>query len=797
MLFNYIKIAIRAFRRNLSHSIINVIGLTLAITCSLAIFLLVSDELSYDKFHERGNRIYRLVIYASDGSNSTPGVPLPLPLAFKTDFPGLERQILLDNFRRGKITIPQDGNQSGQPKVFTEDEGLVYIQDGFFQIFDWEWLSGDPAHALEKPNSVVLSKSYAQKYFGEDEYLGKSLTLNDSTNLIVTGIVEDRVFNTDFPFDVIISFSTVEKVKNMTNWGSVSSDHQFFVLLSDKQSLESVETRLPAFAVKHVKEAAEKIRFYLQPLEEMHFSTDVSNMNFRNISKPMLLAISLVALFLLVIGSINFINLETARAIKRAKEVGIRKTLGSNRVELILQFLGETAMIVMIAILISLGLTEILLIYLREFSSLPLEFQPFTSLWIVGSILILFFGITLGAGFYPAMVLSSYKASEVLKGSVAGGRNNKFGLRQLLVSLQFAVSQIFIVCTLITIQQIDYIRTTDLGFNKEQIIDLSLHEGSPLKQDVIRGEIDRLTGVASYTFCNYPPFSGTVWSTNVNLLSTPETEDMETNYKVGDEKYIDTYGIRLLAGKGLVNSDTANMVVINETLLQNFGFGNPEDAIGEFMSINGWQLPIVGVVEDFHTFGFDQKIPPLALIALPKYNRTVGIKIEAGKTVEVLAGLESIWKEVYPDYEFEPEFLDEAIMSHYESEQKMSTLLIGFSIIAIIICSLGLYGLVSFMANQKTKEVGIRKTLGASTIVIVKLFSLEFLKLLVAGFIISAPLAWYIMNGWLQQFEYKIAIGINVFIVGLLASGVIALTTVGYRSFRAAMANPVASLQED
>ncbi|RLD23413.1 MAG: hypothetical protein DRI71_05385, partial [Bacteroidetes bacterium] len=271
MLFNYIKIAIRAFSRNLSHSIINVIGLTLAITCSLAIFLLVSDELSYDKFHERGNRIYRLVIYASDGSNSTPGVPLPLPLAFKTDFPGLERQILLDNFRNGKITIPQDGNQSGQPNAFIEDEGLVYIQDGFFQIFDWEWLSGDPAHALEKPNSVVLSKSYAQKYFGEDEYLGKSLTLNDSTNLIVTGIVEDRVFNTDFPFDVIISFSTVEKVKNMTNWGSVSSDHQFFVLLSDKQSLESVETRLPAFAVKHVKEEAEKIRFYLQPLEEMHF----------------------------------------------------------------------------------------------------------------------------------------------------------------------------------------------------------------------------------------------------------------------------------------------------------------------------------------------------------------------------------------------------------------------------------------------------------------------------------------------------------------------------------------------
>jgi putative ABC transport system permease protein len=797
MLYNYIKIAFRAFARNLSHSIINVLGLTLAITCSLAIFLLVSDELSYDTYHEQGNRVFRLVTTQTDGRGSTTGVPLPLPRAFKTDFPELERQILLDHFRHGKITVPQESGEFGQAKVIIENEGLVYIQDGFFQVFDWQWLAGDPEHALEKPNSVVLSKSYAIKYFGEDDYLGKSLSLNDTTDLLVTGIVADRPFNTDLPFDVIISFSTVENVKDMTNWGSVSSDHQFFILLDENQALSSIEMRLPIFAVKYLNEDANKIKYILQPLAEMHFSTMVSNMNYRSISKPMLMAISLVAIFLLIIGSINFINLETARAIKRAKEVGIRKTLGSNRTELVLQFLGETAMIVIIAMIISLGLTEILLIKLRDFTGLPLIFQPFTTPSIIGAIVLMIIGITISAGFYPAMVLSSYKASEVLKGSVVGGRNNKFGLRQLLVSLQFAVSQIFIVCTLITIQQIDYIRTTDLGFNKEQIVDLSLYEGSAFKQDIIRGEIDKLTGVASYTFCTYPPFSGTVWSTNVKLLSTPEAEDVDANYKLGDAKYIDTYGIRLLAGSGLVSSDTANMTVINESLLKEFGFSTPQEAIGDFVSINGWELPIVGVVEDFHTYGFDQKIPPLLLISFPKYNRTAGIKIEAGKTTEVLAGLELIWQEVYPDYEFEPEFLDEAIMSHYESEQKMSTLLVGFSIIAIIICGLGLYGLVSFMANQKTKEVGIRKTLGASTLMIVKLFSAEFLKLLLIGFLISAPLAWYIMNGWLQQFEYKITIGITVFLAGLITSAMIALGTVGYRSFRAAIANPVASLKEE
>jgi putative ABC transport system permease protein len=797
MLYNYIKIALRAFSRNLSHSIINVLGLTLGITCSIAIFLLVGDELSYDTYHEKGSRIYRLITTKTDGSGSTTGVPLPLPQAFNTDFPNLERQILLDHFRSGKITIPQEDSQSGQPNVFIEDEGLVYIQNGFFQLFDWQWLSGDAIHALDKPNSVVLSQSYAKKYFGEGEYLGKNLSLDDTTNLIVTGVVADRPFNTDFPFNVIISFSTVEKVKDMTNWGSVSSDHQFFILLSENQPLLTIDSRLPAFSVKYLDDDAKKIKYYLQPLEEMHFSADVSNMNYRTISKPMLLAISLVAIFLLVIGSINFINLETARAIKRAKEVGIRKTLGSNRTELILQFLGETAMIVIIAMIISLGLTELLLIELREFTDLPMEFQPFTNLVMIGSMILLIIAITLGAGFYPAIVLSSYKASEVLKGSVSGGSSSKFGLRQLLVSLQFAVSQIFIVCTLITIQQIDYIRTTDMGFNKEQIVDLSLHEGSFLKQDLIRGEIDKLTGVASYTYCNYPPFSGSVWSTNIDLLSTPEVEDIDTNYKLGDAKYIDTYGIRLVAGTGIVSSDTANRVVINESLLKALGFSDPEEAIGEFIKVNRWELPIVGVVEDFHTYGFDQKIPPLILMSYPKWNRTAGVKIEAGKTTEVLAGLESIWKEVFPDYEFEPEFLDEAIMSHYESEQKMSTLLVGFSIIAIIICGLGLYGLVSFMANQKTKEVGIRKTLGASTIIIVRLFSAEFLKLLIIGFIISAPLAWYIMDGWLQQFEYKISIGFTVFVVGLLLSAFIALTTVGYRSYRAAMANPVASLKED
>jgi ABC-type antimicrobial peptide transport system permease subunit len=404
--------------------------------------------------------------------------------------------------------------------------------------------------------------------------------------------------------------------------------------------------------------------------------------------------------------------------------------------------------------------------------------------------------ITLGAGFYPALVLSSYKPSEVLKGA-SGASGKKFSLRHTLVSFQFAVSQIFIVCTLITIQQVNYIRDADMGFSKESIVDLSLHDNSILKQDFISSELDKIPGISSYTLCSHPPFSGSVSTTNLDLMSTPDFDDIMTQYKMVDENYIKTYELRLLTGEGLAKTDTATRFIINETLAKNLGFATPEAAIGEFLSMNGMELPITGVVEDFHSTSFSERIAPVLLASYPQRNHTVGIKIQAGQTPYVLAGLEAVWRQAYPDYQFEPEFLDEAIMDYYDGEQNMATLLTGFSVIAIIIGSLGLYGLVSFMVNQKTKEVGIRKTLGASTMVIIKLFSAEFLKLLGVGFIISAPLAWYIMDGWLQQFEYKISIGIAVFVVGLVMSGLIALSTVGYRSFRAAIANPVASLKED
>jgi len=795
MIYNYLKIALRSFRKNLTHSLINVFGLTLAITCTLAISLIVRDELSFDNYHTNKNNIYRLIteeVVGNDGFG--PGVPLPLPLALKTDFPEFEKIVLLSHFRQGKISVTQ---QNSQPKVFIEDQGLVFMEDGFFQIFDWQWLHGDKITALKITNSVVLSKSYAEKFFGNDDVIGRELTLNDSKNLVVTGVVADRPFNSDFPFDVMISFSTIINDRDMTNWHSVASDNQCFVLLADQVSPALVESRLPAFALKYLKEDGEKINYSLQPLLDMHFSTEVSNMNYRSISKPMILAIALIALFLLLIGCINFINLETARAMRRSKEVGIRKTLGSNRKALIIQFLGETAIIVLISMLISLGLTEILLIELREFSGLPLAFHPFSNPFLLSYIIGLTLIITLGAGFYPALVLSSYRASEVLKGASGSGRRGRFSLRHILVSFQFVVSQIFIVCTLITLQQVYYIQEADMGFSRDFIVDLSLPDKSPTKQEFIRGELDKITGIENYSLCSFPPFSGSVWGTNINLMSTADFEDQQVQYKMVDDNYLNTYGIRIIAGTGFSRSDTANQFIVNETLVQQLGFDNPEDAIGEFIKMQRWELPIVGVVEDFHTTSFTDKISPVVLVNNQLNNFTVGIKIQAGHSKDVLARLAVVWKESFPEYQFEPQFLDEAIMDYYDGEQKMTKLLSGFSIIAIIIGSLGLYGLISFMVLHKAKEVGIRKTLGASSFSIVKLFSIEFLVLLLAGFIVSSPIAYYLMDGWLQQYVYKIEIGIGAFITGLIGSAIIALGTVGYQSLKVAIANPVKALKDE
>ncbi len=687
MIYNYLKIAIRSFRKNLTYSLINVFGLTLAITCTLAISLIVRDELSYDNYHTKGDRIYRLITAEKDGSDYTTGVPLPLPLALKTDFPEFEQIVLLDHFRQGKISVPQENNQ---PKVFIEDQGLVFIEDGFFQLFDWNWLYGDKHTALRNTNSVVLSKSYAEKFFGTDDVIGKELTLNDSKDLLVTGVVADRPFNSDLPFDVMISFSTIKNERNMTNWGSVASDNQCFILLPKLMSPDIIESRFPDFAKKHLEEDAKKISYLLQPLRDMHFSTDVANMNYRSVSRPMILAIGLIALFLLLIGCINFINLETARAMKRSKEVGIRKTLGSGRRGLIVQFLGETAIIVIISMLVSLGLTEILLIELREFSGLPLSFHPFGNLSIFTYLIGLTIIITLGAGFYPALVLSSYRASEVLKSTVPGDRGRRFGMRQILVSFQFVVSQIFIVCTLITLQQVNYIQDADMGFSRELIVNLNLPDRSSTKQEFIRGELDKIPGITSYTLCTFPPFSGSVWGTNIDLMSTPDFDDQHVQYKMVDDKYLETYDIKLIAGDNFNRSDTATQFIINKTLMGQLGFSQPEEAIGEFLKLHNWQLPVTGVVEDFHTTTFTEKIAPLLLVNNQLNNQTIGIKIQAGETHKVLSILEPVWAEAFPEYQFEPEFLDEAIMDYYDGEQKMAKLLSGFSIIAIIIGSLGL-----------------------------------------------------------------------------------------------------------
>jgi putative ABC transport system permease protein len=800
MLKNFLITAARNLVRQRNTTAINVAGLMLGIAASLILFLLIKDQTSYDMYHSKNERIYRVISEydGSDGRNYSAGVQAVFPDAFRNDFPEAELVTFTSYRSDAVILIPQ---KSGEPKKFYEERGVTFAEPEFFKIFDRPILFGDASTALDEPNEAIISRGLAVKYFGKEDARGEVVTREDK-DYRIAAIMDDAPTNTDFPFTIMLSYASIKKENETNGWNSTWSDEQCYFLLKEGTDVAEIDRRMPAFVAKYIKDNTNHKYYLAQPLSELHYDDRTGNYNYKTMSKEMLAAFGIVAIFLVLTACINFVNLATAEAIKRSKEVGIRKSLGSTRNQLIGQFMGETSLVTVISMVIAVGLSYAALGFLNPFLETQLRVDLFSdvSLWLF--IIVITFVVSLLSGVYPSFVISAYKPAQALKNQISDRNSSGYVLRKGLVVLQFFISQFFIIGTIVLISQMNFFMNKDLGFKKDSIITIPIpddekpvYDGGSGKMKTLRNEILNLSGVEGASLCNSAPSSGSVSGTSFSV--TGKDEQLRTQVKTIDGNYVEMFGLTLLAGDGLADGDTAATALINERLMVIAGYTTPDAIVGKEIKMWGKRLPVAGVLKDFHTVSLHDPIEPTILLNRVRNYSELAVKLTGGDAQSTIDMIKSKWERAYPNALFSYEFLDQNIKEFYDRDRRMSALLTIFTGLAILIGCLGLFGLATFMANQKTKEIGVRKVLGASVENIVFLFSKEFIKLIVIGFLIAAPAAWYVMNQWLSEFAYRIELGPSVFVVGLALTFLVAMLTVGYRSFRAATVNPVDSLRSE
>lgn len=798
MLKNYFITAVRNLLRHKSNSVINISGLMVGFTAFLLIFLVVQYEKSFDDFHTQKNNIYRVVRIGKNPVKREyrTGVPFPVTFSLRTEFPQLKNTTAIfgDNNVQVNITAA-DGSVT---KKFKEQKVLT-AEPQFFQMFNFSLASGDIKNSLREPNTVLLTKDVADKYFGDwKTAINKTIRLY-GINMKITGILNNPPVNTDFPLGVVVSYITLKNRLRPNDWGSIDDANYCFVQLNDNASLPQVNQLLAAFVEKHIKPVNPGYDLALQPLNEIHFDDRYGNFSGRTFSKDMILGLRLIGLFLLIIACVNFINITTAQTITRAREVGVRKVLGSNRLQLMLQFLGETGITALLAFLVAILLVLVCLPFVNQLLDIQLSLLVlfsirFLLLMAAALVLVIFL-----SGCYPALILSGFKPVAVLKSQMI--TNSKgISLRRTLVVFQFVIAQALILGTLIVASQMDYFRSADLGFNKKAIINAGFpHDSlSRTKVDLLRDELNKIPGIQQVSFSTFTPSAEGGWYTDLRTkTNSSKHADVIVCMKPADVNYFRLYKLALVAGRVYFPSDTMSEFVVNETVVKNLGIRNPNDIIGKQITINGRFFPVVGVVKDFHANSLRDPIGSVVLAANKQAYEMVNVKIDMNHAKNIMAAMQTTWNKYFPDYVFEYSFLDQSIADYYKHENQLSQLYKLFSGIAIFISCLGLYGLISFMAVQRRKEIGIRKVLGAPVRDIVTMLSKEFTVLITIAFLIASPIAWYFMHQWLQQYTYRINISPGFFAVTIICSLFISWLTVGYTAVKAALANPIKSLRTE
>lgn len=788
-----LKIALRNLWKNKSYSLINILGLSIGMACCILIFIYVSFQLSFDRDFENKDRIYRFVTdwkYNSFEDNSA-GVPIPLIGAARNDIAGLEK--VAGILRDGGVVIVKD--EQGKEKI-KEDKFLYYTDPEFFDIFNVNWLYGNQNNGLADPNTVVLAESMAQKYFGvAKSAMGKPITINGGT-LKVVGVFKDMPQNSSFPLKVVVSFQTYY-AKNNKDWESVSSSNACYALLKKGTTLADLQAPLAKFNEKYNKgnllPGNQSNR--LQSLKDIHFDERYGSFGENTITKKEIYGLIVIGLFLLLTACINFINLATAQSINRSKEVGVRKVMGSARKQLIFQFLTETLAITLIALLIACVLSELSIPLMEKILNNKVHFSLFKNqsifIFMTGLVVL----VSFLAGFYPALVISGFNPALAIKNKVtvnAGG----LSLRKILVVVQFAITVVLIIGTLVIMDQMEYMRKKPLGFNTQSIamVGLPNDSASKAKRGTLKERILKVAGVEMVSYCTMAPMSNNLNTTSFSF-NGQQNKDFEVRLAPSDENYFKLFGLQLIAGKAFAKSDSANAYVVNETFLKQVNISDPQQALGKIIDQNGRRAPIVGVVKDFNDQSLQQRISPLAIYPESRRYYTMALKIDNNQMMSAMKQVAQIWNDTFPQEVYYAQFLNESINNYYEAEKTLGMLFKVFAGIIIFISFIGLFGLISFVAAQRTRELAIRKVLGASTQELVKMLNSSFLWMVFVANLVAWPLAYLFVSGWLSGFAYRIDLSVWPFVWAMLISMVITLITVSIRSYRAAKANTIDALK--
>lgn len=822
MIKNYLKIALRNFWRHKFFTFVNIIGLSIGISSALVIYLIVHFDFTFDKSFKDGDRIYRIVsnyTYAGEPAYNR-GVCGPLPEAVKTEVNGVAIAAPFFSLYQPNVLIAA---KSGTPVKFKLQNNVVLADERYFELFNYTWLAGKANTAFNGPNQVVLTTDKAKKYFPKLSYnqmLGR-VVMYDTLSTTVTGIVEPLKGNTDFASSDFISYSSAVNNNALKNelrpehWGGTTPASQLFIKLSPNTTVAHVEKQLNEVLKKHnpptPSNKGNTRSFALQQLNDVHFNELYGTFyNGRTANKTTLYGLLAIALFLMLLGCINFVNLTTAQAAQRAKEIGIRKTMGSSRIQLIVQFLGETFFITLFAVIISTMLAPMILKLFKDFIPQGIKLDILGQPDLIVFLSLLTIVVSVLSGFYPAVLLSGYKPVLVLKNQAASNssKTRNAWLRKSLTVTQFVIAQFFIMATVLVSKQIYYVLHKDLGLKKDAIIVIN----SPWKNrttsrnQVFLNKLNALPQVELVSMGKDAPSSDNGNSTEVTYRDGKKEIKMELNEKYGDQNYIHVYKIKLLAGRNLQPGDTSKAFVINNTYAKLIGFKDPHNAVGKYIdNFNGdKKMQIVGVVADFHAESLHAPIKPIAILTENNHynNGTFHIALKpqsasGGDWKKAISAMEASWKEIYPEDDFEYRFFDESIAKFYDQEQHTSTLLSWATVLSIFISCLGLLGLAIHNTNQRTKEIGVRKVLGATVSQIVTLLSTELVMLIALAFVLVTPLAWYAMNKWMESFADHTNISWWIFVLSGGGMLLTALITSSFQTVKAAIANPTKSLRSE
>jgi putative ABC transport system permease protein len=816
MLLNYLKVALRAIFRNKLTAFINIVGLALAMASAVLIYLFVVDEVSYDQYHAKSDRTYRATRKFFDKEHNLrlhlSSVAPPFGPLLKNDFGEIEVMA-----RTLQYTTVIGLEEKGELKSFTENN-IFLAEPNLFKIFDIKIKSGDPVKDFQRPFTVMLSEKTAMRYFNDTNVVGKRLRFNNTQDLEITGVYENFPSQTHWHPDFLVSFVTLEdnniygRTGLDTNWGNNS--FSTYLLLAEGTDPKKVETQFPAFIDKHYGTyvisnfnpgadfvASKTTELTLQKVTDVHLRSHLDdeievNGNINNVYM-----MSVIGAFIVLIACFNFINLSTARATKRAKEVGLRKVVGAFKNQLIMQYLGESILIALFSLALALAIDFFAIEWLNRFTGKTLVFDLITS-WslLVG---LMGFAILVGimAGIYPAFVVSGFKPAMVLKGQ-QGSVKGKGGIRKALVVAQFSISTVLMIATAITFQQLGYLNNRDLGYDRSQVITLTYYGLLAQQYDAFYNEMLASSAIKNVGRSSRVPTGRLLDSQgSAAVVKGDSLTDTGINlkYVAIDEEFFNTYGVNLMAGRNFskeIKTDDSLSFIINEAAVRAIGWKSNEEGIGQDFSYGGVRGKLVGVVNDFHFESLHQEVTPMIFVPIEQAGANfVAVKISSSEMQQGLAHLEKLWKEMLPGRPFEYQFMDDRYARLYEAEQKEGKLFTIFSGLAIFIASLGLFGLATFNTMQRVKEIGIRKVLGASVPSILALLSKEIIMLILAANLIAWPVAWYFMSQWLNSFAYHVDMNVLAYALAALACIVVALITVSSQTIKAAMTNPANTLR--